>query len=94
VLNTPRVLPLQKEESDFQQARITGRMRDKTQEVMTEGGVNYLKKMIDKNPTLEGAFAQYRGKGQAARYHGKHVMALYEAIKKDPVVSKLVEETE
>ncbi len=91
----PTFFPPSKDELKFQEARMLNRLRDATQQVSTEGGVNYLKKMIDKNPgNLEGAFAQYRGKGQAAKYHGRHVMALYEAIKKDPVVKGLLKEEE
>jgi hypothetical protein len=59
----------------------------------TQGGVNYLKKMIEKSKgNLLHAFARYRGQGEAAKYHGRHVMELYQALKKNPDIKRLVEE--
>lgn len=64
---------------------------DIRQSAHIDAGVNYLKKMIQKNKgNLTEAFADYRGEGQAARYHGKHVKELYDSLKKNKDINKLV----
>jgi hypothetical protein len=64
---------------------------DVRQSAYIDAGVNYLKKMIQENKgNLTNAFASYRGEGQAARYHGKHVMELYDSLKKNKEINRMV----
>jgi len=64
---------------------------DIRQSAYIDAGVNYLKKMIQKNKgNLTNAFADYRGEGQAARYHGRHVMELYDSLKKNKEINRMV----
>ena len=80
-------------EKEFQASRLKAMDRLTTRETHIVGGINYLKKMLDEvGGNLQKAFARYRGKGQAARYHGRHVKALYEVLKKDPIIKQIVDE--
>jgi len=62
------------------------------QDTYINGGVNYLKQMLDKTGNLQDAFAKYRGAGQAAAYHGKHVMEIYNMLRKNPQILQLIDE--
>jgi hypothetical protein len=81
-----------KPEVAFQRARIKAMEKSVVQDEYIKGGVNYLKKTIEKKGNLEQGFAKYRGAGQAARYHGKHVMELYDAIKKNVDIQRIVKD--
>jgi hypothetical protein len=57
-----------------------------------QGGISYFKDMLKKHQgNLEQAFGNYRGVGPGARYHGKHVMELYNALKGNPDLKQIIE---
>ncbi len=75
----------------FRRARLNFLESTQWQKALIEAGVSYLGDLYDKKGTLEAAFAKYRGTGKAAKYHGKHVMELYESIKSNPEIQNLIE---
>jgi uncharacterized short protein YbdD (DUF466 family) len=73
-------------------ARIKEIENNTKQRLYIQGGVNYLKKMMANNPdNPEKGFADYRGQGQKARYHGKHLMELREAVKKSKILQEIID---
>lgn len=71
-------------------SNVSNTRKDVEQNVYIDSGVGYLKKMLAKNPNLTKSFAAYRGTGQAAAYHGRHTKELYDVLKNNPEINKLV----
>jgi hypothetical protein len=84
--------PESNDEQNFQKARRNAIAVPIKQDLYIQGGVNYLRKMIDKNPNdLPGAFKQYRGTGSEAEKSGKHVKELFDTLQKDKKIRELVD---
>jgi hypothetical protein len=69
---------------------VDAAFKDAMQDAYIDGGVGYLGKMMKKSPDLTQAFAGYRGKGQAAAYHGRHTKELYDSLKNNPDIIRMV----
>lgn len=91
-VNDPEIKTYQ-EDRDFNNARIGHLAKQISRDTHIEGGVGYLKKMMNKNSgALQSSFADYRGTGQKAVYHGKHLMELYNSLKNNSEIQNMIKE--